>query len=659
MTPGYYDLGLSTRTFEAPLFGDRSSTTFRLFGNQMFTNGLNLSAWLNAGFPQYRTLYGLEADRIPSGRRFLRINAGDLLLTSLQPPALPARVADTYPAEGLSVLLSGERSRWNVFGGRAKYSLRLPGRDTGRFTLFGAEHLSRIGKNHFGAGVTVVEDPVYGDPDRKADRDTILTGRYFRELSPWAHLFAEVLTSRDGSLGARVGTQYRFTAGDVTSSVYSFGNGFPFLYPLYRPGERGVEVRGAYRPSEFSMVYGQLSYVSEDRFLNRSDLRGNLGLGWSFGSNRPYIHLTYSRDEVVYEALTTGEQSFIADRFAVSVTQSSSVDYVGLNLEHVESRGGGELDRSQALLLYRRVLGYGSLLDGSFVAQRDERGDLGFTLESALERPLRGRYYYVLGLGGAYLERGVSETGEGVARVGVSRRLSGNGWYGRFEVRIPFSIGLERSNLNRRSLALDIGHRYGWKDIQSFRSLFVPMTSPAHYGSIEGTVLLEGVPQSGWTVLINGEPRAVTGSDGSFRVRGVPVGQVIVTLDIRQLDPRYSVVEGFSREVVVTPRGVSRVDFLMAPLSFFQGSLLSCVGPKTVPLGGARVTLRGRDFSRTVTTSNVGSFQFDEIPPGIYEFEIDPASVPAGITPEMLPKPRIDLTQDVLAYVVRINCPAN
>lgn len=63
----------------------------------------------------------------------------------------------------------------------------------------------------------------------------------------------------------------------------------------------------------------------------------------------------------------------------------------------------------------------------------------------------------------------------------------------------------------------------------------------------------------------------------------------------------------------------------------------------------------GDQFVQTATTSSSGGFEFDAVPPGTYELVIDPASVPE-ISPENIPRRRVELTADMLGYVILLEC---
>ena len=655
-TPGYYDLGASARAFDAPLFGNDSLTTYHLFGNQRLPGAGTYSVWLIGGIPGYTPQFGIEGAEIPVAGRLARINAGDFALGPLLPDALSGS-ADALPLDGARARLDGDRASFSVFGGTAKYDLALPGEPGKRPSLYGGEVLVRRDGDFYGAGLTLVERPVFGGPEAATSRSVVLSGRYVREVSPWAYLFSEASSADGRALGVRAGVQWRFESGSLSTSVYSFGSGFPYVYPLYRPGERGLDLKGRIRPTEFSTLYGDVDYASDQTVLHRSDLRGSLGYALSFGSNRPSLSLDYSREDLAYDSLVAPRSGLLVDRFALAVSKDSSFGFLRASLAHDRSARGDGLDRTQALLAYRTVLGSSSLLDGSAVVQRDGSGNFGFTAESAVQRPLSSRLDYLVGAGGDYLDRGRARSGEGLARVGLSLRAIGSGWYVRAELRLPFAVGLERSRLNRRIVSLDLGNRLAWKQGPAARRSSSSATAAMAPGTVEGAVRRNGDPEGGVAVVVDGEPLAVTHADGSYRLRHLPAGRRQVTIDLRGLDPRFSVTGGASREVEVLPNRVTRADFEIEPFASLQGFLVACGSAGPIPIGGARLTLSNGAISRAAETSNVGGFRFGEVPPGLYEMEIDPASVSPRVPPDELPRFRVDLSDDCLGQVVRVRCP--
>ena len=77
-TRGSFNLDLSSRSFDAPLFEDEATdTNFRLFGSQTLGNGAILAIWGYDEIPTGNGIYGAEADRVPFGGGIARFSAGD------------------------------------------------------------------------------------------------------------------------------------------------------------------------------------------------------------------------------------------------------------------------------------------------------------------------------------------------------------------------------------------------------------------------------------------------------------------------------------------------------------------------------------------------------------------------------------------------------
>lgn len=63
----------------------------------------------------------------------------------------------------------------------------------------------------------------------------------------------------------------------------------------------------------------------------------------------------------------------------------------------------------------------------------------------------------------------------------------------------------------------------------------------------------------------------------------------------------------------------------------------------------------GDQFVQTATTSSSGGFEFDAVPPGVYELVIDPTSVPE-VSPASIPRRQVELTADMLGYAILLEC---
>ena len=101
----------------------------------------------------------------------------------------------------------------------------------------------------------------------------------------------------------------------------------------------------------------------------------------------------------------------------------------------------------------------------------------------------------------------------------------------------------------------------------------------------------------------------------------------------------------------MAPGATRRVDFVVAPFSYFQGSLVACDGREMVPIDRAQITLHGEGYRRTVVTSRIGGFQFDDIPPATYVLVVEPDGAPAGTY-----RFDVDLRTDLAGHVIRLGC---
>ena len=374
-------------------------------------------------------------------------------------------------------------------------------------------------------------------------------------------------------------------------------------------------------------------------------------MGKSFGSNRPHLYLSYSHNEIIFDSPIGGNGTGTVDLFSFSLTRNAAAQLLGLRLEHLIQSTGGQSDQTRTHLFYRRLVRKRSFFNATFDALVDADLNYRLTGETSVERPLWRSYNYLAGLGATYQENMIQRTGEGLLRVGISRRIARSGLFVRLELAQPFSIGLPRSRDPGVRFTLDVGHRMMWNSLAALQTSFLPREEARQFGSIEGEVLFEGRGVGRVTIYVNGEPRGTTNRRGRFRIRRVPVGLATVRLDIREFETEYGVVGGPVRQIEVPPRRTVQADFELAVMRYFQGSIVTCDADAVLPLADVEVTLRGQGLERTIRTSRVGGFQFDELPPGSYDLIVPPTQ--PGQSPQTFP---VDLTEDLAGFLLRINC---
>ena len=619
-------------------------------GHQAFPEDGDWSLYLSGDMPQSTTWFSLTGDGIPLGRRLLRVSAGDFLLEPMRSTSQFRRPTDPTPLFGAALEIHSSHSRWNLFAGQSRYPLRLPVIGLSEASAAGAEFVTERFDSLFGLGVTFVQDAPMITPTRTSRSHAVFSTRFDKALSPWKTVFGEGYAT-SGGFGGRAGAAVRGRNGDLTGSFFHFDAAFPLLYPLYRPAETGLDLRGLYRFTPRSSLYAALTWSDDDLLRDRREVRGHAGLGFGFGSNRPHLSIDYSREDILYETLTPEQDAVIGDRLAIAVQQASNFGFFDARLEHARSTNVG-LDRSQAQILLRRVIGLDAFLEAAVVAQRDEAGSTGFTAEAAVELPVTGPWSVLTGLGVAALERLDDTQGEGVLRLGVSRRFTGSGWYARLETRLPFSIGMERSDLNRGYLAIDFGNRYNWRSLDTMGAAF--RRGPRREGRavLEGYVRVDDQGRRGVRVLVDGEPRAYTDANGFFRITGLADGHAEVGVDLRSLPPGYEVSGASTRSVPVGGGDAARADFEIARFATLQAAILTCDGSRFLPVAGATVALDSGEAPLETRTNHVGSFAFDGLTGGTWRLIVTSADgaplAHLGV--------RVEAGEDIRGVIIRIGC---
>ena len=636
-----------------PLFNTQWQYTALLFGSQELSAGGEASLWMRRGFPNMQTEGRLGVSGVPAGRWRLDATLGDIALEQPTGRQRQSLIVDELPLEGAELSLRSERQEIGFFAGQPKYYVQPPEGGTTKPVIAGAHWIRYRGASWFGISAAGVRDPSYVDDETyRAANAGWLTADAGRDLSASTGVFAHLYMGSGGGLGGRAGLETHLPRADLLAGVFTFGRSLPFLYPLLRPGETGLEVSANYRTSEMSSLFGHLSWVEGERGTGRRRARGLVGLSRGWGSGLPTVQIVYSRDEVVFDPQTVALQPRPTNRIAATVSQATSTDLVSLRLERA---WGGAEDRAQGVLTYRRAVGLRSLLNGSAVVQR-EPGRWGVTAEGDLQFPLGGPWYGLTGLGGAFIDSQGGNTAEGLIKVGVLRQLIGTGLSLRVEGLAPFSVGLPRSDRFRREVAVTLGYTLGWSSLSELYRRVGVAPPGETVGEVVGRVTLQGRPVVGVVVVVQDVFRATTGRRGQYRVRFVPAGPATVTVDPDSLPPRISVLGGLPRHIVVPPNGQVEVDLALAEFSFFQGSVVVCEQGKLKAVAGAVVRARRESVSQEVTTSTMGGFAFDRLPPGIYtiEVELGSARLPRQVA---APKPfQVDLGQDRMGFVIRVGC---
>ncbi len=652
-TAGFYTIQLSSRTFDSQLFGDGATSRAQILLNQTLPGAGTLALWLERGFPSITTDFGVELSDVPLGAGTAQINGGDFLLRPLLPKRAAVSAAASrsiYPLQGGRFRQVGRRSQWTLFAGQAKRFRELTGQESRTPRLFGMRHLRRIGTHYIGFSFTGVDRPTYVTEEGGQSLAGIVGGTYYRDISPRIGLLAEGHTT-GASFGTRAGSLYRFRLGEIATMLYTFGSGFPYVFPLYRPGESGVTVSGQLQIGEFSSLFTHVDYVLATEVDERSDLRAEVGVGKSFGSNRPHVYLSYSHNQLIFDTPGITDDMATVDLFSLSLTRNAAAQLLGLRLEHIIQSTATQPTQTRGHLFYRRLVRRRSFFNATFDSLIDEDLNYRITSEVSVERPLWRAYNYLAGGGITYRDDNFRRTGEGLLRLGVSRRIARSGLSVRLELAQPFSIGLPRSRDPGVRFSLDVGHRMVWQSLASLQESFLPTMASQSYGTLEGEVQFEGRGVGRVTIYVNGEPRAVTNSRGRYRIRRVPVGLATIRLDIREFETEYGIVGGPVRQVEVLPRRAVQTNFELAVMRYFQGSIVTCQGDAIQALADVEIRLVGQGIERALRTSRVGGFQFDELPPGRYDLIVPPTQ--PGEDPQTF---SIDLTEDLPGFLLRINC---
>lgn len=638
------------RTFQNPLFGSTSSLLIALTGSQAFDDRSTLTLAMTTG----DGTSGHVRYEVPVTGGISWTEMGDVLAPAAGGERNEMLLSDHYALVGVSAGRSTHRGELMVFAGRGRYAFASgtaadPPALAGFRALRRGEHLS------YGGGYTAVHQPVYIDSRTTSTWDGIASAEISYAASPNVRVFGQTLFSNRSAAGGRAGVQsvgHRTSAG---FAFYRFDESFPYLYPLYRPGETGAQLSGSFRPTEWSSISAVFDYFSPYGREQRRNWRGAVHAFQMFGTNRPTLYMSVSTNDVMRDSLGDADRFVVADRFVAGARHSGVGDFFDVRAAWVANSARAP-DRGELQGSWRKVISTRSRLEANLLAQHEEDQN-GVIAEVRIDRSLRGPWSYAFGGGVVVVDRRGEKSGDGVVRVGLTRTSFSSGWWGRVEARIPVSIGLPRSNLRTNMLAVEAGRRMRWAELDDMVDAIFPILTRGSMGSVEGTITLQGNGVEGLGILADGSPVAVTDRQGRYRIGRVRAGPVSIAIDTMELPPGLSAEGGLSRAVIVEPGQTVRADFELNRGVTMQGVIVACDdGAAIRPLRGVRIALIGPGGARTYETDILGSFRDDSIPPGVYEVVVDPASLPPGMSNDSAPL-RIDLTHDVLNHVMRFGCP--
>ncbi|MFZ5785820.1 MAG: hypothetical protein ACOY3Y_05205, partial [Acidobacteriota bacterium] len=421
-TPGTFNFWFSSRSALTPVSGSSTRGSFRVFGSQTLASGPTLTLSFADGFP-FTTWQGfVEVSDLPFSSRGATLTAGDVLVQSSAPAGLdiPGREA-SFLLTGVSLSVGAEESHLHLAAGRAKY-FSAPGsdRDAPEPGVLAVRHEGRYRWGWLDLSVTGLEDALNVESGEEMGDVAVATVGARRRLGGRMVGFVEGLGASSSALAVRTGVQGEAAALDFCASAYHFGSEFPYLYPLFRPGESGVDASAVWRAAEATTVTGSLNWYEQSIERHRRDVRGTLGISHRLGSNRPFFSLTYGRNETIWEAISIAPGIENPHRLSLTTGWSTQFELVQLSAEHL---WGGERALSQIWLVARRVVGPSLIVNASAVAERRESN--GVSAEVTADFPLRGRYSAITGVGGVWREVQAGDLVDAYAIGGIRRELAG------------------------------------------------------------------------------------------------------------------------------------------------------------------------------------------------------------------------------------------
>ena len=138
-------------------------------------------------------------------------------------------------------------------------------------------------------------------------------------------------------------------------------------------------------------------------------------------------------------------------------------------------------------------------------------------------------------------------------------------------------------------------------------------------------------PVAGVDIVVDGGRRVTTGPDGAYQVGGLLPGTHRVVLSKESLPANVTLEGPYERTVQVRQGELTTVDFTALPLGSISGHVLYAPNAGFGDLHGARnVYVVAQPGNYAAITNDDGSFLLDDVPPGNYQVNVDPETLPDG-----------------------------
>ncbi len=150
-------------------------------------------------------------------------------------------------------------------------------------------------------------------------------------------------------------------------------------------------------------------------------------------------------------------------------------------------------------------------------------------------------------------------------------------------------------------------------------------------------------PLGGVTLIVDKIQRVITATDGRYQVGRLTTGAHTIAI-VDETVP--STVQFTKREqsVTVSQGAITKVDFSGTTLGSIAGSVLLASAPGSNDVNGAKnVYVLAQPGDHAAITNDDGSYVLDNLPPGKYTLQIDPETLPEGLTVVQQPEDALTL----------------